>query len=393
MPRHPVLRPVGVPVSYAGELRERARRSDAYAFWLGDPCHEPPDVARLSTLELERPEHYRYGPPRGDEALIAAIAAKLARKNRITAAASQLIVTAGATHALDCAMRAVIEPGDEVLVLSPHWPVVRGQVLAAGGRPVEVEFSSQLLRDPALDPAELLERHVGPRTTAVYVATPNNPDGKVLGTRELAAIRDVAIRHDLWIFADEVYEDCVFDGELLSIATLDGAGPRTFTIYSLSKSYALPGLRIGYLVSPPVAAARAAALALHSVFNLPLVLQRAARQALELGEPFLAAARTEYREARDIAVERLARFGARTPEGGIYLFLDLRRFTRPGQRVLDFLGELADRGLLLAHGTAFGEAYADWARLCFAALPRPRLEAGLDELVRALDEREHELRR
>src|SRR5262249_1202749 len=183
-------------------------------------------------------------------------------------------ITAGATHAFACALRLLCDPGDEVLLLAPYWPLIRGNVLAVGARPVEVPFTSELYQ--GADPAELLAGRVTKRTAAIYVTTPTTPDGKVLDARALEAVAEVAVSADLWVLADEVYEDYAFDGRAhRSIATLPGLDSRTLSVYSFSKSYGLAGLRVGYVTGPEGPISHPAPPAPRP----PLGLQRPARDA------------------------------------------------------------------------------------------------------------------
>src|SRR5262249_44343123 len=152
---------------------------------------DPPAEARLHALawdEASAGRLYNYATPAGDAALLDALVEKLRVKNGIRAVPANLQVTAGATHAFACAARALLDHGDEVLLLAPYWPLFRGHVLSCGARPIEVPFSSRLLADRGQDPRALLEPYVTPRTVAIYLITPNNPDGLVLGERELEAI-------------------------------------------------------------------------------------------------------------------------------------------------------------------------------------------------------------
>lgn len=395
MPRHPELsRAAGrMPASIFARLVDRLAtfQGEVVPFHLGDTHLSPPAAARLDALPLgESPASrwYAYGQPAGDPALIDAIRRKLARKNRLEVPASGVQVTAGATHAFFCLAQALLEPGDEVLVLTPAWPLFRGHLAAVGAVPVEVPVSQRVLDAPELDVAALLEAKVTPRTVAIYMITPGNPDGTVLDRAQLEAIGRVAERHDLWIFADEVYEDYCFDGrEHVSLATLPGLASRTLSVFSFSKSYAQAGLRVGYVVGPEQVMVALRKFANHSVYNVPRALQRAAQAALEGGDAFLADTRAAYAAARDRAIARCP-VPARKPHGGSYLFLDLRPFLGPGdQCALDLLERVAGAGVLLAPGVAFGADYSGWARLCYTAVSGERLDEGMARLARVLKPR------
>jgi aspartate/methionine/tyrosine aminotransferase len=392
MPRPPDLsRAAGrMPASIFARLVEKLASfsGEVIPFHLGDTHVLPPQGARLDAIPLaESPpaRWYAYGQPAGDPALIEAIRRKLAKKNQLEVPASAIQVTAGATHAFFCLAQALLEPGDEVLVLTPAWPLFRGHLAAVGASAVEVPISQRVLDDPELDVAALIDAKVTPKTVAIYMITPGNPDGTVLSRAQLEAIGRVAQRHDLWILADEVYEDYCFDGRAhVSLATLPGLFDRTLSVFSFSKSYAQAGLRVGYVVGPEKVMVALRKFANHSVYNVPRALQRLAQTALEDGDAFLAATHQAYRAARDRALA-LCPVPARKPHGGSYLFLDLRPYLRPGDAcALDLLERVAAAGVLLAPGVAFGSDYSGWARLCYTAVPAERLEEGMKRLASVL---------
>jgi aspartate/methionine/tyrosine aminotransferase len=372
----------------APRIEAHARRGgELVALHIGDTHLAPP---REALFEAGDASHYRYGAVTGVPELREAVAAALLSRGWGPSAidpSRDVLLGCGATHALFCAARAVLEPGDEVLVAAPYWPLTVGILRAAGAVPVEVPLTSRLYREPGLDAGEPFRAAVGPRTRAIYLITPNNPDGKVLSRAQLAQIAKVAREHDLWVFADEVYADYVYGGEgHASIARLDGMAERTLSAYSFSKSHALAGARVGYVVGPAAAIACAQRVSTHTVFNVPVVAQRAAVRALAGGAAWVDAARREYVAARDAAAEALrgARVSFSLAEGGSYLFVDFAEML--GGRSLTALLERAiDEGVLLAPGDAFGAGYERCARLCFTAVPRERLLDGVRRLRAAID--------
>ncbi len=359
---------------------------------IGDTHLAPPDGARFSSSDESAFDAavYRYGAVGGLDALREAFAARLLASGHGPLgvdADKHVLVGCGATHALFCVARAVLDPGDEVLVASPYWPLTVGVLRAAGAVPVEVPMTSRLYADPSLDAGAIVEEALAPRTRALYITTPNNPDGKVLSKAHLAAIARVAMARNLWVISDEVYADYVYDGVHTSIARLEGMAARTLSAYSLSKSHALAGARVGFAVAPEEVTRVARRIATHTVFNVPVAAQRVALAALRAPETWLDDARREYREARDVTLRALEGSGARTsvPEGGSYAFVDFAPIL--GERPLTTLLERAiDQGVLLAPGDGCGEAYAAWARLCFTSVPRPRLLEGIARLSEALAE-------
>jgi aspartate/methionine/tyrosine aminotransferase len=373
-----------MPLSIFARLYERLARftGDVIPLQIGDTYLSPPvRLHELGFEALDDRELYAYAPPQGWGPLVEGIAAKVRHNNRIPTENAGVQITCGATHALACAVGALLDPGDEMILLTPHWPLIKGIAQSRSVVPVEVPFTMVLRQDPGADPVALLEQAITPRTSAIYLCTPNNPDGAVLTERELRAIAQVAERHNLWILSDEVYENYIYDGQHVSIGSL-GVEDRTVTVFSFSKSHAQAGLLVGYAVGPTGVMAAVRKLANHTVYNVPQALQRASLIALERGEEFLAATKARYAHVRDLALSRVAA-PCRRPEGGTYLFLDLRRWSR-GRGCLFVLEQLAEAGVLLAPGAPFGEAYDGWARLCFTAVDEARLIEGLDRIHRVL---------
>ena len=359
---------------------------------IGDTHRAPPATARFARVD-ERPLDaalYRYGAVAGLATLKEAFAARLSAQGFGPAEVepeSQVLVGCGATHALFCTARALLDPGDEVLVAAPYWPLSVGVLRAAGAVPVEVPLTTRLYADPTADAAAIFEAAITPRTRALYFITPNNPDGKVLSMLQLAGIARLARARGLWVIADEVYADYVYEGAHVSIARLDGMAERTVTVFSLSKSHAVAGARVGFAVGPSRVIAVARRVSTHTVFNVPLAAQRVALAALREPEAWLEAARREYLEARDATLRAMGGSGAvvLAPDGGSYVFIDFAPVL--GDRPLTQLLERAiDRGVLLAPGDGFGDAYGRWARLCFTSVPRARLLGGVARLRDAIED-------
>ena len=333
-----------------------------YPLHVGDTWLEPVAGARTEDLLAEEnPGLHRYADTRGLPELVEAVIEKLNRCNGIVCERESILVTAGATAGLSCALGAVVEPGDDVLILAPFWPLIRGIVQSWGARPVEVPFLDRV--DSPEEALAAVQEKVGPRTVALYVSTPSNPTGRVLGEEILIALAEWARREGLWLVSDEVYEDFVYTGEHRSLAPL--APERTLTTYSFSKAYGMAGNRVGYLVGPPAWVDEARKLGTHSFYNAPTAGQYAARRALERGDAWQADARRAYAEVGAQAANLL---GLPAPQGSTFLFLDARRSL--DQRGLEgLLEDCFERGVLVAPGVSSGTDYGDWIRLCFTVLP------------------------
>jgi N-succinyldiaminopimelate aminotransferase len=372
--RYPDLSTAGqqVPASIFAKLREHLARfpGDVIPLQIGDTHLAPPaHLHEVAWTELAPADLYSYGTPAGWAPLVAAIVAKARDKNALAIGEANVQVTVGATHALSCAVQALCDRGEELILLSPHWPLIKGIAIAHGVVPVEVGLGADL--------ATVIERAITPRTSAIYVATPNNPDGTMLSAADIDTIARLADRHGLWILADEVYEDYGYDATHISIATHAAARDRTVTVFSFAKSFAQAGLRVGYALGPEPVMAAIKKLVNHSVYNVPVAMQRAALGAMQGGAAFLTEARRRYQDARSRAWQRLAAPSV-MPPGGAYLWVDFSRWS--GADCMPVLERVAERGVLLAPGSAFGDASHAFARLCFTGVDETRLDEGIDRI-------------
>ena len=342
--------------------RAEAQRGPIFPLHVGDTWLEPAVGARMEDLRTDEIEGlHRYLDTRGLPALVDTVVDKVRGRNHMTCERESVLITAGATAGLGCALGALLQPGDQVLILAPFWPLIRGIVESCGGGPVGVPFFDRVTAPD--DAVEAVRARVSSRTVALYVSTPSNPTGRVLDGAILAALGDWARSEDLWLLSDEVYEDFVYRAEHVSMATL--APERTLSAYSFSKAYGMAGNRVGYLVGPPDWIDQARKLGTHSFYNAPTAGQHAALRALARGADWQAEARTLYAE---VGAQVAALLGVGAPEGSTFLFLNV------GQRLDDrglsgLLEDCFDRGVLVAPGASSGQDYADWIRLCFTVLP------------------------
>jgi N-succinyldiaminopimelate aminotransferase len=344
-------------------------RTSVCPLHVGDTWLQPFAGSRMEDLrEADHPNLHRYSETQGLPELIAALVEKLRVRNGIACERDSVLVAAGATGALGAAVGMCSAPGEEVLVLAPYWPLIRGIVQAFRATPVEVPFYDRV-DSPEAAVAAVREKLTA-RSVALYVSTPSNPTGRVLPAAWLEALAAFARREDLWLISDEVYEDYVYRGEHVSIARF--APERTLTAFSFSKAFGMAGHRTGYLAGPPAAVSQALKVSTHTFYAAPTAGQLAGLRALRDGAAWVEQARAGYRETGARVAETL---GVAAPEGGTFLFLDVSK--RLGARgVWGFLEDCLDDGVALAPGPSCGEAYAGWVRLCFtAAAPEAVLDA------------------
>jgi aminotransferase len=335
--------------------------------------------AAQAAIDAGRNTYSRYD---GLEELRVALARKMRLHNGLEYdPEGEVLVTVGATGAFYIAALALLDPGDEVILLEPYYGYHANTLLSIDALPVYVAT-----RPPDWDVSlQALEAAVTPRTRGIVVNTPANPSGKVFARAELEAIGSLAERHDLWIFTDEVYEHFVFDGrEHVSAAALPGLRERTVTMNALSKTFAVTGWRLGW-----VAADRAVARTMGALNDLvyvcaPTPLQAGAARGLEmLGPDFYEAIRVEYQRKRDrlcAALER-SRLTPCVPQGAYYVLADVSRLpvSTGMERAMHLLRET---GVATVPGEAFlrGEAGHRLTRLCFG-----KTDADLDEACARLE--------
>jgi aspartate/methionine/tyrosine aminotransferase len=383
MPRSPELSAAARAIreSIFSRLAGRlAHHPDAVPLHLGDTWLPPPPGARLQPSD----EVSRYGVPAGEAVLLERLVHKLRARNRLSfVQAHHLQVTVGATGALAAAARAVLDPGDEMIVPTPHWPLIRGIVTNAGGVPVEVPLTQQLYADASKSAAALIEPAITPKTAALYLTTPNNPDGKVLPRAQVEELARLAIAHDLWVLSDEVYEDLVYDGEHVSIASLPGMAERTISVFSLSKSLALAGHRLGYMAAAEAPMRALRKIVNHTIYNVPAAQQEMAARLFD--DPrtaeWLTEARARYKSARDAASAALP-VPHPLPDAATYLFVDLAPYC--GEDLWPLVERLLDAGVSISPGEQFGRGFERHARLCFTAVPLERVLVGIERIARHL---------
>jgi len=273
----------------------------------------------------------------------------------------------------------LLEPGDEVLLPSPFWPLSRGIIATKGAVPIEVPFYTRL-DDTDFDAEALLESAVTERTVALYINTPNNPTGRVLDDATVDAMMRVARRHDLWLLCDEAYEEIYFDRQPPEAAWKRAdVRDRAIAFHTLSKTYGFAGARVGFTHGPEGVMDAIRGMQTFHTYCAARPMQFGAVEALRQGGEWIQESRALYRDAGYQAADAL---GLARPEGGTFLCLDVSAQLDPGAAdCTAFLERCADAGVLLTPGRSCGADYATWVRLCFTSVPPVQLAAALEKLV------------
>jgi len=359
-------------------LMELALRDpEAIRLEIGEPDVPTPAHVVAAAGRDAAAGHTGYTSSTGTPELRAALAEKVRRVNGLDVTPADVVVTHGAMHGLAMAINALAGPGDEVLLPDPEFPNWRMAAVAAG---VEVATYPAHAANGFVPTLEDVAAAVTPATKVIVVCSPNNPTGAMYPADLLAGVVELARERDLWVFSDECYEAITFGTPHVSPAAFDTDG-RVLTFFSFSKTYAMTGWRLGYVVSrDPGVVDLLGQVAEATVACPSSVSQRAALAALTGPQDDVAAAVASYRERRDAAVALLAARGVPSvePQGAFYLMVDVSAAT--GDSEAFALRLLDERHVAVSPGSAFGAAGEGMVRVSLAA-GRPALLEGLDRLA------------
>jgi aspartate/methionine/tyrosine aminotransferase len=355
----------------------RAAGQTVHAFHGGEPFYETPEAVKQALFAAVEENKTRYAPSSGIAPLRAALVEKLRMRNAIEATADQVLVTVGGAHALYCAFQAVLDPGSDCLLFSPYWTPIADMIRNTEARPVFVPTSAA--RRTGI--TATLEQFITTETRAIYYNTPQNPSGVVFTRAEAEEVAAFAKQHDLVVIADEAYEDLVYEGEHVSIASLPGMAERTISTYTFSKSYAMTGWRIGYAVSREPFMSGMRKLVLYSTNGVPTMVQWAALAALQLPAEQRARRLAEYRERRDLLVKGLNELGfpCEFPAGAFYAFPDITKLGGDSRKAAAILLDQAHVATI--PGAVFGSQGEGHVRFGYSTA-MANIEQGLEALRR-----------
>ena len=298
-----------------------------------------PDLCSALSKDLEKRYHTRYSPT------------------------EEIIVTTGVSEGFDIAVRAVVNPGDEVIVVDPCFVSYKPEVLMAGGRPVSLpcEAKDQF----KVTPDALMEK-ITPKSKTLIINFPNNPTGGVMNKDDLKAISDIIIDHDLLLISDEVYSELTYDGSHVSPASIDGLWDRTITLNGFSKAYAMTGWRLGYLCAPKEICDAALKIHQYVMMSAPTNSQYSAIEALKNGEEAKNDMVAEYRIRRNLFVKGLNDIGlpCHLPHGAFYAFPSIEGTGLTDEEFAERL--LTEQQVAVVPGSAFGASGVGHIRTCYA---------------------------
>ncbi|MGC4113643.1 MAG: pyridoxal phosphate-dependent aminotransferase [Myxococcales bacterium] len=360
--------PLGGIVSVRDRLLElQAKGRKVYRLESGDPSFSIPVHVRVAMEHALGAGHTHYTAGTGIKPLREALVRKLVEENRIPVnGPDRVFVTNGAMNGLYVTFRALLEPGDEVIVPSPTWTETFDNVSLAGGTPIHVPLDEA--HGFCWEP-ERVEAAITRRTKALVINSPHNPTGTVLPREDLEAIVKVAERHGLWVVSDEAYEHVLFDG-LKHVSAGSLGYPKVVSVFSMSKSYAMSGLRVGYLAcNDDLIAERYTKLLRCTINGVNSVAQHGALAAITGPQDDTRAMRAEYQKRRDAlweAVQGVALLRPYKPTGAFYLWARIGEGWKGGRSGWDMTDYLLERGVGSAPGEVFGPAGAGHVRFAFS---------------------------
>ena len=382
-------------VPFSGIIRIRDMMysvTDPFRLDQGDVSFDAPDTVKNAMRRAIDENRSHYLQTTGVPRLLDLVAAKLRDKNGIPIGGSdEVMVTTGGIHALYIICQALLEPGDEVIVPDPEWPPCVGSIIAAKGVAVPCPLHERL--GWRFDVEELASK-VGSKTRAIYINSPGNPTGGVLTREDVQRISALCRERDIWLISDEAYEDVVFEGEHVSAASLEGMYDRTISFYTFSKSYAMTGLRLGYVAAKdPVLRERMKKVLFYSASNIASVVQFGGIGALEGSQDCIEGFRKELQARRDLFYSGLRDvashvFCGEPPLGAFYAFLRINPEWKPPAPSTGSPGSLSwsmtefliSKGRIgCVPGVDFGANGEGYLRFCFAR-DRAELTGALESM-------------
>ena len=342
-----------------------AEMKDAISLGVGEPDFDTPwHIRDEGIYSLEKGRTF-YTSNSGLKELRMEIAAYLKRtQNMDYHYMHEILITVGGSEAIDLAMRAMINPGDEVLIPEPSYVSYQPTVILADGKPVIIELQEK--NKFRITPEEL-EAAITPKSKLLVMPFPNNPTGAIMEKEDLEKLVPIIVKHDLYVISDEIYSELTYGGKKhVSIASLPGMKERTILINGFSKAYAMTGWRLGYACGPEQVIAQMTKIHQYCIMCAPTTSQYAAVEALHNGDDDVKMMRESYDERRRFVLHMLAQMGLPCfePEGAFYVFPCIREFGMTSDEFATRL--LKEEKVAIVPGTAFGDCGEGYLRISYA---------------------------
>lgn len=356
-----------------------AARRDVISLGVGEPDFVTPWHIREAAIYALEQGRTTYTSNLGMLRLREAISEHLAAKFQVRYdPAREILIAVGVSEAMDIALRAIINPGDEVIYHEPCYVSYSPSIGLAFGKAVPVSCRAE---DGFAVRAAAIEQVITPRSKALILNFPTNPTGGTMVRAELERIAELACRHDLIVITDEIYSELTFEGEHVSIASLPGMAERTIFLHGFSKAYAMTGFRIGYACAPVELTEAMMRIHQYSMLCASIISQEAALEAILHGEPDTIEMRDQYRMRRNFVVSAMNSMGLKChlPRGSFYAFPSI---AATGLTSKEFAVRLLqEHSVACVPGNAFGASGEGFLRCCFAT-SLPQLEVAMDRMQR-----------
>lgn len=358
------------------DISERLKNqgADIINLSVGEPDFDTPEFIRESAKKALDEGDTHYTPSAGKPSLRKVIAEKLNKENKIDTSYENIIVSAGAKHLIYMAVNALVNEGDEVVLLSPAWVTYEACVKISGGN---INWIKTSVEDQ-FQPIDMQDK-VDKKTKLLILNSPNNPSGAVYSKSTLKMIADLAVDYNFFVLSDEIYEKIIYDSEHISIASFDQMADRTITVNGLSKSYAMTGWRIGYASAPKDIFNGMLKIQQHSVSCAPSFVQEAAISAINGPQDSVTEMVAEFKKRRDFLVDGLNSIGMNCilPKGAFYLFVDVSEFANDAN---EFSEKMLKEGYLaMTPGNAFGPGFENYIRISYA-VPIDKLREAVNRI-------------
>lgn len=373
----------------AKEKKMKSEGIDVIGFSVGEPDFDTPDNIKEAAIEAIRKKPITYTAASGMPELKSAIVRKLKNDNGLDYDASEIVVSNGAKHSLRNAIEAISNPGDQIIIPAPYWVSYLELVKMSGAIPVILEGKEE--NNFKISVKDILGA-CNENTKAIIINSPSNPTGAVYTKEELLKIAEAAMKKNLIIISDEIYEKLIYDGSHTSIASLSSEiKERTIVINGMSKAYAMTGWRIGYTASNKKLASIMSNIQSHATSNPNTVAQYASIEALNGTQDSISFMKKEFHERRDLMVQLVNSIdclSCKTPEGAFYVMVNISKVigkTISGQKIsnsLDFADFLLEKArVAVVPGIAFGADH--YIRLSYAA-SKEKIQEGIRRIREAL---------
>ena len=336
---------------------------DCISLGVGEPDFDTPwHITEEGIYSLEQGRTF-YTSNQGLPELREEISRWNKRKYGLEYNADEIIVTCGGSEAIDIALRACINPGDEVIVLEPSYVCYEPDILLAGGVAVKIKLKNE--NEFRLTPVEL-EEAITNKTKILLMNYPNNPTGAIMAKVDLDKIAEVVIKHDLLVISDEIYSELTYSGKHCSIGSLPGMKERTITINGFSKAYSMTGWRLGYAMGPKAIMDQVKKIHQFVIMSAPTISQYAGLEALKNGDSDIERMKKEYDKRRKYLLKEFDRLGLPCfePRGAFYIFPGIRKYGMTSEKFATDL--LEKEHVVVVPGTAFGDSGEGFVRISYA---------------------------